>query len=102
MGRAAIHACGDGPAGRARGEDTELRGLVRARALMLDARIDRAVGSGIFGTDAAGYDGARPGYPEALFDRLDAYAGGLRGAKLFEVGAGTGIATRALGARAPA
>jgi SAM-dependent methyltransferase len=69
---------------------------------MLEARIDRAVGSGIFGTDAAGYESARPGYPEALFDRLDAYAGGLKGAKLFEVGAGTGIATRALSARGPA
>ena len=68
---------------------------------MLEPRIDRSVGSGIFGADAAGYDSARPGYPEALYDRLDAYAGGLSGSKLFEVGAGTGIATRALAVRAP-
>jgi SAM-dependent methyltransferase len=64
-------------------------------------RIDRAVGGGIFGVDAAGYHGARASYPEALFERLDAFAGGLRGRALFEVGAGTGIATRALHARSP-
>ncbi|MDB5672906.1 MAG: methyltransferase type 11 [Alphaproteobacteria bacterium] len=69
---------------------------------MIGARIGRAIGGGIFGTDAAGYHGARLDYPEALFDRLDAYAGGLHGASIFEVGAGTGIATRALGARGPA
>jgi hypothetical protein len=68
---------------------------------MLEPRIDRTVGGGIFGTDAAGYDGARADYPDALFDRLQAYAGGLERRAIFEVGAGTGIASRALRARAP-
>jgi SAM-dependent methyltransferase len=69
---------------------------------MAGARISRAIGGGIFGTDAAGYHGARLDYPAALFDRLEAYSGGLRGSNVFEVGAGTGIATRALSARGPA
>ncbi|MFC0280464.1 class I SAM-dependent methyltransferase [Falsigemmobacter intermedius] len=49
-----------------------------------------------FGAEAAGYDAGRPPYPEglyeALFQKLDLRPG-LRG---FEVGAGTGLATRAL------
>jgi SAM-dependent methyltransferase len=65
------------------------------------ARIDRAVGGGIFGIDAAGYDDARANYPDALFERLQAYAGDLGGRAIFEVGAGTGIASRALRARGP-
>lgn len=42
------------------------------------------------------YDAARPSYPRALYDDLEALAGPLRGARVCEVGAGTGIATRAL------
>ncbi len=38
------------------------------------------------------YDEGRPGYPDALFEAL----GPLRGARVLEGGAGTGIATRAL------
>jgi SAM-dependent methyltransferase len=37
-----------------------------------------------------------------LFERLDAYAGGLAGRAIFEVGPGTGIASRALRSRRPA
>ena len=64
--------------------------------------LDRSVGGGIFGIDAAGYDGARADYPDELFERLNAYARGLRGRAVFEVGAGTGIASRALRDRQPA
>jgi SAM-dependent methyltransferase len=42
------------------------------------------------------YDAARPAYPSAHFDVLDELAGPLDGAAVIEVGAGTGIATRAL------
>jgi SAM-dependent methyltransferase len=42
------------------------------------------------------YDAARPGYPDALFDAL----GDLTGMLVLEGGAGTGIASRALSARA--
>jgi SAM-dependent methyltransferase len=46
------------------------------------------------------YDAARPTYPDALFDDLRRLAGRpLAGADVVEVGAGTGIATRALLAR---
>ena len=37
-----------------------------------------------------------------MFDRIDAYAGGLAGRAIFEVGPGTGIASRALRDRRPA
>ncbi|WP_030292041.1 class I SAM-dependent methyltransferase [Streptomyces katrae] len=53
-----------------------------------------------FDTAAALYSANRPGYPGELFDVLEALAGrGLRGARVADVGAGTGIATRLLHAR---
>lgn len=42
------------------------------------------------------YDAARPSYPDRLYDALIAFAGPLVGALVADVGAGTGIATRAL------
>jgi SAM-dependent methyltransferase len=42
------------------------------------------------------YDAARPTYPEALFTQLAQLTRPLTGARVVEVGAGTGIATRAL------
>lgn len=42
------------------------------------------------------YDAARPEYPDAHFDVLAELARPLDGARVVEVGAGTGIATRAL------
>jgi SAM-dependent methyltransferase len=44
-----------------------------------------------FGTDAAGYDRARPGYPAALVARIVA---GSPGHDVLDVGCGTGIAAR--------
>ncbi|MFB7472361.1 class I SAM-dependent methyltransferase [Kitasatospora sp. NPDC056184] len=53
-----------------------------------------------FGGVAAAYDRARPSYPPELFDELERLAGrGLRGARVLDVGAGTGISTRLLAAR---
>ncbi|MBW5486706.1 class I SAM-dependent methyltransferase [Streptomyces bambusae] len=56
-----------------------------------------------FSSAAARYAAARPPYPPALFDALEEAAGRpLRGARIADVGAGTGIATaalQALGAR---
>ncbi|MEO1776397.1 MAG: methyltransferase domain-containing protein [Pseudomonadota bacterium] len=46
-----------------------------------------------FGADAAGYDAGRLSYPEALWQRL-AGVGLGQGARVFEIGAGTGLATR--------
>ena len=44
-----------------------------------------------FGTDAEGYDRARPGYPGALVERIIA---GSPGPSVLDVGCGTGIAAR--------
>lgn len=68
---------------------------------MAAARIERATGAGIFGMDASGYDSARANYPAEMFDTIDEYAGGIRERRVFEVGAGTGIASRALLTREP-
>ncbi len=53
-----------------------------------------------FGGVAAEYDRARPSYPDELFDALERLAGrGLDGARVLDVGAGTGISTRLLAGR---
>ena len=41
----------------------------------------------------AGYEAARPGYPDALFDLLSARCGLGSGARVLELGPGTGQAT---------
>lgn len=48
---------------------------------------------------ASDYDKYRPSYPDELFDRLEVYAGTLTGARVLDVAAGTGIATRAMRSR---
>lgn len=48
---------------------------------------------------ADSYDDARPDYPDALYDELISTAGLASGARLLEVGAGTGKATRPLAER---
>ncbi|MFF1422691.1 class I SAM-dependent methyltransferase [Streptomyces sp. NPDC058280] len=54
------------------------------RALSFDAVADQ-------------YDTARPGYPPALFDAIEELTGRpLKGSRVIDVGAGTGIATRLL------
>jgi SAM-dependent methyltransferase len=57
------------------------------------AQIDRAFGRQAFGNDPANYDAARPPYPDWVFDELRACGLGP-GAAVFEIGAGTGTATR--------
>lgn len=53
-----------------------------------------------FDAVAAQYAAARPGYPPALFDTIEELAGQpLAGARVLDVGAGTGIATRLLAER---
>lgn len=53
----------------------------------------------VFDPVAERYDESRPGYPDALFDAIEDRVGPLAGATVVEVGAGTGKATRGLGAR---
>lgn len=54
---------------------------------------------GDFTEQAGAYAVARPSYPEALVDRLCARAGVRAGDAVADVGAGTGLFTRALAAR---
>ncbi len=52
-----------------------------------------------FGEGAERYDRARPGYPPALFDAIAGYAGLGPGARVLEIGCGTGQATRPMAER---
>ena len=63
---------------------------------MPSTTIPRAEGRALFGLDPAGYDRARPRYPEAVFDMLTGTCGLASGTATLEIGAGTGIATRRL------
>jgi SAM-dependent methyltransferase len=60
------------------------------------AYLPRSAGRRTFGDDPEGYDQARPDYPRELFARLAERCGLLPGARVFEIGAGSGLATRAL------
>lgn len=57
---------------------------------------DHDVGRSIFGVDVAGYEDGRPKYPEAVYAAPEASGALLRGIDAFEVGPGTGQATRRL------
>ena len=58
--------------------------------------IPRAFGRQAFGRDPASYDAARPPYPEWVFDFLRERSGLVPNTVTFEIGAGTGTATRQL------
>jgi SAM-dependent methyltransferase len=58
--------------------------------------LQRAFGRQAFGEDPEGYDRARPGYPDWVWETLRARCGLGAGATVLEIGAGTGTATRRL------
>jgi SAM-dependent methyltransferase len=58
--------------------------------------IDKAFGREAFGLDPAGYHAARPAYPDWVYEVLCKYCGLRQNTVTFEIGAGTGIATRRL------
>lgn len=58
--------------------------------------IDRAFGRQAFGADPGSYHAARPAYPDWVFEVLCGRCGLAHGTKTFEIGAGTGTATRRL------
>lgn len=58
--------------------------------------LTRAAGRTSFGRNAARYDAARPAYPARIFDLLERRCGLGPGARVLEIGPGTGIATREL------
>jgi ubiquinone/menaquinone biosynthesis C-methylase UbiE len=53
----------------------------------------------VFDNAALEYDAARPSYPSALYDAVEAAAGPLAGRLVLDWGAGTGISARQLAAR---
>jgi SAM-dependent methyltransferase len=59
-------------------------------------RIARADGRRLFGPAAETYDRARPGHAEAVYETLGERCGLRAGAKVLEIGPGTGQATRRL------
>jgi SAM-dependent methyltransferase len=59
-------------------------------------QIDRSFGRQAFGDDPANYDAARPAYPDWVFETLQRTCGLGEGSAVFEIGAGTGTATRRL------
>jgi SAM-dependent methyltransferase len=63
---------------------------------MKESFIHRTFGRQAFGRDPAGYDAARPAYPDWVFDFLGKRCGLVPNAVTFEIGAGTGTATRRL------
>jgi SAM-dependent methyltransferase len=58
--------------------------------------IERSAGRSTFGGDPEKYDWARHAYPDAIYQALREICGLKPGARTFEVGPGTGIATREL------
>jgi SAM-dependent methyltransferase len=60
------------------------------------AGVDRRRGRHLFGRDPERYDRSRPEYPSALFRRLETRCGLRPGCAVFEIGAGTGKASREL------
>jgi phospholipid N-methyltransferase len=63
---------------------------------MAESGIDRSFGRRAFGTDPASYHSVRPPYPEWVFETLVERCGLTDGTAAFEIGAGTGTATRRL------
>jgi SAM-dependent methyltransferase len=59
-------------------------------------KIVRQFGRQAFGENPASYHNSRPGYPEWLYDALASVCGLRPDAAVFEIGAGTGTATRQL------
>jgi phospholipid N-methyltransferase len=53
-------------------------------------------GRHLFGNDPGTYAQARPDYPDALYERLITRCGLRPGISVFEIGPGTGLATRRL------
>jgi SAM-dependent methyltransferase len=62
----------------------------------MNTSIAKHTGRTAFGLDPAGYDQSRPDYPDWVFDTLRSRCGVGQGTAGFEIGAGTGKATRRL------
>jgi hypothetical protein len=61
-----------------------------------NGRINRIEGRRAFGLDPTGYDRSRPEYPPEIYQLLEGRCGLRLGARVFEIGPGTGLATKRL------
>ena len=69
----------------------------KARVIVMSKSIiKKAFGREAFGLDPAGYHAARPAYPDWVYEVLCNRCGLWQNAATFEIGSGTGIATRRL------
>lgn len=59
-------------------------------------KLAKTFGRQAFGENPAGYHGARPEYPDWVYETLTSRCGLRRNAAVFEIGAGTGTATHRL------
>jgi SAM-dependent methyltransferase len=64
--------------------------------LVTTTKINRQFGRQAFGGNPASYHNSRPGYPDWVYATLVSRCGLRRDAAVFEIGAGTGTATRRL------
>ncbi len=58
--------------------------------------LQRGEGRVLFGKDPKGYDAGRPDYPERVYEVLTGRCGLRPGARILEIGPGTGLVTRRL------
>jgi len=63
---------------------------------MASTQLAKSFGRQAFGLNPAAYHAARPDYPDWVYDLLTTRCGLRPGARVFEIGAGTGKATRRL------
>lgn len=63
---------------------------------MVEFGVDRSFGRRAFGANPAAYHAARPAYPDWVFTTLVERCGLTHGKSVFEIGPGTGTATRRL------
>lgn len=59
-------------------------------------QVPRRIQKGVFGRDPGAYDRARLAYPKRVYEILTTHCGLHPGSAVFEIGPGTGIATREL------
>src|SRR5262249_62136550 len=68
----------------------------RSELLIKESPMDRQFGRQAFGSDPGSYHAARPAYPEWVFEVLRERCGLDPKVAVFEIGPGTGTATRRL------
>ena len=77
-------------------DDPKLSAAAKGASRPAEFGLDRTFGRRAFGNDPASYHAVRPQYPDWVFATLVQWCGLGDGKSVFEIGPGTGIATRRL------